>query len=76
MTPPRTCDAAVDIARFEAVEELAALNISLWTSIAEAAFRREPAVMALHCRQVRLATREAFNIAKSIGLPAARSGSA
>jgi hypothetical protein len=74
--PPRLCQTAVDDLRFQAIEELSALAASYWASIGEAAYRRELPVLKMHCRQIALVSREAFNVAKAIGSPPDQGGGA
>jgi len=74
---PQDLQVAVDDARLDAIEELADLAASYWRSIAEAAYRREPHVVSIHCRAVAAVTRTAFGTVKAIGSPpATRSGAA
>ena len=81
--PPKTArakgkslDAAADQLRLQALEDMSELAASLWTSIREAAYRGEPTVIALHCHQVRVVTRESFALVRSLGAPTARDGAA
>ena len=59
--------AALDLARFEAIAELADLAASYWRSIAEAALRGEQLTLEVHCRQVAAVTRETFATVKALG---------
>jgi hypothetical protein len=58
--------AALDLARFEAIAELADLAASYWRSIAEAALRGEQLTLEVHCRQVAAVTRETFATVKAL----------
>jgi citrate lyase beta subunit len=60
---------AADVARFQTIEEMAELAASCWRSVAEGAFRGESATVAVHCRQIAIVTREAFALAKQLGVP-------
>lgn len=68
MSKPKQVQDALDVVRFEALEEMAALAGSYWISIQLAAERREPAVINVHCRQVAAVTKEAFRVVKTLGL--------
>lgn len=69
-TRNRAPSAAADAARLVALEDYAALAASLWASVCEAAYRGEPPVISVHCRQIAAVTREAFAVAKTLGSPA------
>jgi hypothetical protein len=62
---------AIDVLRYEALEEMAELAASYWRSVAEAAHRRELPVLKLHCTQIAAVTREAFAVVKSLDAPPA-----
>ena len=47
--------------------EFAETAISLWISIREAAYRREPSTIDIHCPQIRGLTRAVFETVKSLG---------
>ena len=61
--------AALDFARFDAIEEMADLAASLWRSIAEAAARGDRRTLEVHCKQVAAVTREAFSTVKTLASP-------
>jgi hypothetical protein len=70
--PAPSCpsDSAVDAFaedRFEAIEQYAEKQISLWMSIREAAWRRERETLELHCRQIRILTLATFEAVKTLG---------
>jgi hypothetical protein len=53
--------------RFEAIEQFAEKQISLWVSVREAAFRHERDTLELHCPQIRVLTLAAFQAVKMLG---------
>jgi hypothetical protein len=53
--------------RFEAIEAFAEKQISLWTSVREAAWRRERKTLELHCPQIRILTLAAFGAVRMLG---------
>lgn len=75
-SPNHDVGPAIDWLRFGALEEMADLASSYWRSIAEAAARQEQAAVNVHCRQVAAVTREAFAVAKQIGIAPNREGAA
>jgi len=64
--PPSLADVC-DESRFGNIEELADLAASYWRSVAEAAFRSGRLIVEVHCRQVALVTRAAFQTVKQLG---------
>ena len=72
MSAPHTVASALDSGRLEAIADLANLAASYWRSIEEAALRGERLTIEVHCRQVSAVTREAFSVAKTLGLDKAR----
>jgi hypothetical protein len=52
--------------RFEAIENFAEKQISLWISIREAAWRRERETLELHCPQIRVLTLAVFDAVKTL----------
>jgi hypothetical protein len=57
--------------RFTEIEELADQAASFWRSIAEAAYRGDRLTLEVHCRQVSLVTRAAFQAVKQLSAEAA-----
>ena len=53
--------------RFEAIEQYAEKQISLWMSIREAAWRRERETLELHCPQIRILTLATFQAIRMLG---------
>jgi hypothetical protein len=53
--------------RFEAIEEFAEKQISLWMSVREAAWRRERETLELHCPQIRILTLATFQAVRTLG---------
>jgi hypothetical protein len=53
--------------RYDSIVEFSDRAISLWLSIREAAYRREPATLEIHCPQIRVLTLGAFETVKAIG---------
>jgi hypothetical protein len=52
--------------RFEAIEEFAEKQISLWMSIREGAWRRERETLELHCPQIRVLTLATFQAVRML----------
>jgi hypothetical protein len=52
--------------RFEAIENFAEKQISLWMSVREAAWRRERETLELHCPQIRVLTLAVFDAVKTL----------
>jgi hypothetical protein len=52
--------------RFDAIQEFADKELSLWLSIREAAYRRERATLETHCRQVRILTQAVFQTVRAL----------
>lgn len=59
---------AFDEDRFNSLEEFAAKQISLWTSVREAAWRRERETLGVYCPKIRILTLGAFEIVKLLGV--------
>jgi|HubBroStandDraft_6_1064221.scaffolds.fasta_scaffold2241877_2 hypothetical protein len=53
--------------RFEAIEQYAEKQISLWLSIREGAWRRERETLELHCPQIRILTLATFDAVRELG---------
>jgi hypothetical protein len=53
--------------RFEAIEQYAEKQISLWMSVREAAWRREREALELHCPQIRILTLATFEAVRMLG---------
>jgi hypothetical protein len=53
--------------RFEAIEQFAEKQISLWMSVREAAWRRERETLELHCPQIRILTLATFQAVRTLG---------
>jgi hypothetical protein len=53
--------------RFEAIEEFAEKQISLWMSVREAAWRRERETLEIHCPKIRLLTLATFDAVRMLG---------
>jgi hypothetical protein len=53
--------------RFEAIEQYAEKQISLWMSVREAAWRRECETLELHCPQIRILTLATFQAIRMLG---------
>jgi len=63
-------DSAVDAfaeERYEAIEQFAEKQISLWMSIREGAWRRERETLELHCPQIRVLTLATFEAVRMLG---------
>ena len=52
--------------RFDALVEMSDRAISLWLSIREASYRRERAILDIHCPQIRALTLGAFETVKAL----------
>jgi hypothetical protein len=61
---------AIDDLRYQRLGELADLGESLWLSIREAAWRKEPLTARAHLGQLRLVTIDALQIVKTLGAEA------
>jgi hypothetical protein len=59
--------------RYAALIEMSDQAISLWLSIREASYRRERAILDIHCRQIRALTLGAFETVKALS-PETREG--
>jgi hypothetical protein len=59
--------------RYDALVEMSDKAISLWLSIREASYRRERAILDIHCPQIRALTLGAFETVKALP-PEAREG--
>jgi hypothetical protein len=59
--------------RYGALVEMSDQAISLWLSIREASYRRERAILNIHCPQIRALTLGAFETVKALP-PEAREG--
>jgi hypothetical protein len=70
MSRPPSLASVDDDARLARVEELADLAASFWRSVAEAAYRGDQLTVEVHCRQVALVTRAAFQTVKQLGAEA------
>jgi predicted component of type VI protein secretion system len=68
MSATRTITSALDHGRFDAIAEYANLASSYWRSIEEAALRGDRLTIEVHCKQVSAVTREAFGVAKTLGV--------
>ena len=70
MSATQTVAGVCDDDRFAMIEELAEKASSYWRSIAEAAYRGDRLTVEVHCRQVSLVTRAAFQTVKILGTEA------
>ena len=70
MNAPAPPDPIIDAfaeARFEAIEQFAEKQISLWVSVREAAWRGERETLEVHCHKIRFLTRATFDAVRMLG---------